>query len=216
MKLPAINHHLTDSVLLAYSAGTLPEAFSLVVACHISLCPQCRSTLEGLDAIGGAVLEQSDSAALAEGSLAATMAKIANTPTVGATKPYKKSSFPTPLQDYLGGGLESVKWRRVGGGVKQAVLPTDKNASARLLFIPAGTAVPDHSHNGMEMTLVLEGAFSDEVDRFARGDVEFGDEDLTHTPIAEAGTNCICLAATDAPLRFKGVIPRLLQPIIGI
>ena len=211
-----INHHLTDAVLLAYSAGTLPEAFSLVVACRVSLCPQCRSALEGMDAMGGAVLEQTETAALSEGSLAATLAKITNGPTDSPVKSYRKSSFPSPLQDYVGGGPESVKWRKVGGGVKQAVLPTDKNASARLLYIPAGTAVPDHSHNGMEMTLVLEGAFSDEVDRFARGDVEFGDEDLTHTPIAEVGADCICLAATDAPLKFKGIIPRLLQPIIGI
>ncbi len=211
-----INHHLTDAVLLAYSAGTLPEAFSLVVACHVSLCPQCRSALDGLEAMGGAVLEQTETTALSGGALAATLAKIAKDPTGSPAKSYRKSSFPSPLQDYVGGGPQSVKWRKVGGGVKQAILATDKTASARLLFIPAGTAVPDHSHNGMEMTLVLEGAFSDEVDRFARGDVEFGDEDLTHTPIAEVGTDCICLAATDAPLKFKGIIPRLLQPIIGI
>ena len=66
------------------------------------------------------------------------------------------------------------------------------------------------------MTLILQGAFSDEVDRFARGDVEFGDENLTHTPIAEVGVDCICLAATDAPLKFSGIIPRLLQPFIKI
>jgi len=216
MKTTDISHHLTDAVLMAYSAGTLPEAFSLVVACHVSLCPQCRGTLEGLDAMGGAVLEQASTASLSEGALAATLAKITNAPQETPAKPRAKSSFPVPLQDYVGGGLESVKWRRVGGGVKQAILPTDKTASARLLFIPAGTAVPDHSHNGLEMTLVLEGAFSDEIDRFARGDVEFGDEELTHTPIAEVGADCICLAATDAPLKFKGIIPRLLQPIIGI
>jgi putative transcriptional regulator len=27
---------------------------------------------------------------------------------------------------------------------------------------------------------------------------------------------CICAAATDAPLRFRGLIPRLLQPILRI
>ena len=58
---------LSDAVLLAYSAGTLPEAFSLAVVCHVSLCPQCRSTLEGMDAMGGAVLEQTETAALSEG-----------------------------------------------------------------------------------------------------------------------------------------------------
>ncbi len=64
--------------------------------------------------------------------------------------------------------------------------------------------------------MVLQGAFADEVDRFARGDVEVGTEHLTHTPIADAGEDCICLAATDAPLRFKGLLPRLAQPFFRI
>jgi putative transcriptional regulator len=85
-----------------------------------------------------------------------------------------------------------------------------------LLYIPAGAAMPNHSHNGMELTLVLQGAFSDEIDHFARGDVELGDEDLHHTPVADPGVDCICLAATDAPLKFNSLIPRLLQPFFRI
>ena len=86
----------------------------------------------------------------------------------------------------------------------------------RLLFIPAGTTVPDHSHGGMELTLVLKGAFSDEQDRFARGDIEIASEDVQHTPIADISEDCICLAVTDAPLKFKGLLPRLVQPFVGI
>ena len=216
MKNLQIKHHLTDSVMLAYSAGSLPEAYSLVVACHVSLCAQCRSALEGFDALGGAVLEQSGVSELSAGALAATMDLIANPQQPPQEVSYEKSDFPVPLQKYVGGGPEKVNWRKIGGGVKQAILPTAKDANVRLLYIPAGTAVPDHSHGGLEMTLILQGAFSDEIDRFARGDVEFGDEDLTHTPIAEVGVDCICLAATDAPLKFTGLIPRLLQPFIKI
>lgn len=216
MKNLQIKHHLTDAVMFAYSAGSLPEAYSLVVACHVSLCPQCRSALEGFDALGGAVLEQSGKSELSAGALAATMDIIANRQEASQEVFYEKSDFPVPLQKYVGGGPEKVNWRKIGGGVKQAILPTAKDANVRLLYIPAGTAVPDHSHGGLEMTLILQGAFSDEVDRFARGDVEFGDENLTHTPIAEVGVDCICLAATDAPLKFSGIIPRLLQPFIKI
>ena len=68
----------------------------------------------------------------------------------------------------------------------------------------------------MELTLVLQGAFRDEQDRFGRGDVEVANENLHHTPVAEDGIECICLAATDAPLRFKGIIPRIAQKFIGI
>lgn len=77
-------------------------------------------------------------------------------------------------------------------------------------------AVPDHGHRGTELTLVLQGAFRDETDRFGPGDVEIATEELEHTPVAEPGLDCICLAATDAPLRFNALIPRLLQPFLKI
>ena len=124
--------------------------------------------------------------------------------------------FPAPLADYVGGGPEKVKWRAVGMGVKQAMLSTGRGASARLLYIPGGQAVPDHGHRGMELTMVLQGAFRDETDRFGRGDVEIADASMQHTPIAEDGEVCICLAVTDAPLRFNAIIPRLAQPFLGI
>ena len=76
--------------------------------------------------------------------------------------------------------------------------------------------MPDHGHRGMELTLVLQGAFRDETDRFGPGDVEIADESLDHTPVAEAGVDCICLAATDARLRFNALIPRLAQPFLRI
>ena len=86
----------------------------------------------------------------------------------------------------------------------------------RLLHIPAGQAVPEHGHNGIELTLVLQGSFVDETDRFGVGDLEVADNDLTHVPVAGPGAPCICLAATDAPLRFKGLMPRLTQRLFRI
>ena len=45
--------------------------------------------------------------------------------------------------------------------------------------------MPNHSHNGLEMTLVLKGSFHDEKDQFKRGgDIEIADQDLHHKPTA--------------------------------
>ena len=41
-----ITHHLTDALLMAYSAGTLPEAFNLAVATHVSMCDACRAAAD--------------------------------------------------------------------------------------------------------------------------------------------------------------------------
>ena len=209
-----IKHHLTDDILMGYAAGTLPEAFNLMVAAHVSLCDDCRAEVESYDAVGGEMLarEPARDIELSPGSFAATMALIAGGPTGDAPKTRSNGSIlPGPLQDYVGGDLDSVKWRGIGLGVKQAILPTSRDASARLLFIPAGAAMPDHGHRGIEMTMVLQGAFQDEGDYFARGDVEVADSDMHHKPVADIHEDCSCLAVTDAPLRFQGLIPKIAQ-----
>jgi putative transcriptional regulator len=212
-----IRHHLSDQLLTAYAAGEMPEAFNLVVATHVSLCDECRARLGSLETVGGALLELEDEVAMGDSALDRALARISDLPQATRAEPLKAAGvFPAPLADYVGGDLSSVRWRRVGGGVKQAILPTGKDATVRLLFIPAGTAVPDHGHRGTELTLVLQGAFADENDRFNRGDIEIADEEMVHTPVAVAGQDCICLAATDAPLRFRQLIPRLAQPLLRI
>ena len=214
--LPTIRHHLNDALLMGYAAGHLSEAFGLVVATHVTMCDDCRARLESYEALGGAVIEAEDETAVSTDALARMMARL-EVPVVSASpKAPRKTSLPSPVSAYVGGDLDAVKWRALGGGVRQAILPTGPKATVRLLHIPAGQAVPDHGHRGMELTLVLRGAFRDATDRFGPGDLEIADEDLAHKPVAEVGEDCICLAATDAPLRFVGLMPRLLQPLFRI
>jgi putative transcriptional regulator len=213
----SINHHLTDALLMAYSAGTLPEAFNLVVATHVSLCDECRAQMLAFDAVGGALIDDTDEVAMQQDSLAATLRRIAADPVDPPVTTHRaRGVFPAPLQDYVGGDLDQVKWRRVGGGVSDARLRTASGSTARLLRIPGGVAVPDHGHSGMELTLVLQGAFRDESDMFAAGDVEVASATTIHKPVAEHGEDCICLAATDAPLRFSAIIPRIAQSFLRI
>lgn len=211
-----IRHHLSDQILMAYAAGSLPEAFSLVVATHVSLCDECRARASAFDAVGGAVVEDGY-CAMSDGSLDACLSRIDRLSQVSPRPRRAEGILPAPLVGYIGGGLDAVKWRPLGFGARQAILKmSDRGASVRLLSIPGGAAMPEHSHRGTEMTLVLQGSFRDETDRFCRGDIEVADDDLEHTPVAEEGETCICLAATEAPLRFNRLIPRLAQPFFRI
>lgn len=218
MRSKEIKHHLNDAVLMAYSAGTLPEAFNLIVASHLSLCDECRARAESFDAIGGEVLDHADGVTMSSGSFASTMNLIAGgSIEIPARKqPENGSVLPQPIQDYVGGDLDDVNWKPIGMGVKQAILQTSKEASARLLLIPAGVAMPDHGHHGTEMTLVLKGAFQDEDGYFARGDIEIADSDFHHTPVADIHEDCVCLAVADAPLQFDRLIPRIAQRFLRI
>ena len=215
MTAMTIKHHISDALLMGYAAGTLPEAFSLVIATHVSLCDDCRAQLAAYEAVGGALVED-QVAAMQDDALSACMARLAGPAPVAAPQPVRQGILPGPLAQYVGGDLSAVKWKSLGNGVRQAILPTARGSSARLLHIPAGMAVPDHSHGGLELTLVLQGAFRDAAGIYGPGDVETATEAVDHTPIAEPGADCICLAATDAPLKFHGFFPRLLQPFFRI
>jgi putative transcriptional regulator len=212
-----IKHHLSDELIMGYSAGILPEAIDLIVATHVSLCDDCRARVEAQDAVGGALLDEVETEEVSANCLEGALNLIRSEPAMQVQQTKAADPvLPAPLCDYVGGGLDAIKWRPVGMGVKQAVLKTSGEATARLLFIPAGAAMPDHSHSGMELTMVLQGAFTDDDGRFARGDIEIAHEDLHHTPIADVSEDCICLTVTDAPLRFKSLLPRLAQPFLRI
>lgn len=215
-----ISHHLDDEMLMRYSAGTLAEGWSLGVATHLSLCPVCRNRLAAFNSVGGYLLESEESQTNLDEGWAAMKQRLAagERDNVVPLKPRERAEgiFPYPLAGYVekAGGL---KWRGLGVGAAQMVIPTgDPTTMVRLLKVPAGKPVPEHSHGGTELTLVLDGSFSDEISTFHRGDVENADQSVQHTPRAHPDKDCICLAVTDAPLKFKSRLMKLLQPLIGI
>ncbi|MCY1127129.1 ChrR family anti-sigma-E factor [Frigidibacter sp. RF13] len=211
--MTAITHHTPDAMLAAYAAGSLPQPFALVVASHVSLCVDCRAALESHHLVGGTVLETADAVAVS-GDLKAHIFALMDVTFVPEPTIRRSGIYPGPLAEMLKGG--NPRWKSLGVGVRQDILMANDAGSVRLLFIPPGQAVPDHGHNGLELTLVLQGSFTDETGSFGVGDLEVANEGLDHTPVAGPGEACICLAATDAPLRFRSLIPRLLQPLFRI
>lgn len=219
----SIQHHISDELLLAYAAGNLAEGWSIAIATHLALCPSCRRRLDFMEHAGGEMLEMVCSEEADDTSWDAMKARLAGgTPsaTRAAAKPAATSGdivIPEPLRSYLGGDLAELKWKALGRGAYHIRIPTgDRETSVRLLKIPAGKPVPEHSHGGRELTLVLKGSFQDGGSLFKRGDLEEADENLQHQPVATPDEDCICLAVTDAPLKFRSLLVRLVQPMLGI
>ncbi|WP_176085866.1 ChrR family anti-sigma-E factor [Martelella sp. HB161492] len=220
-----IMHHISDDLLLEYASGALAEGFSIAVATHLALCPSCRQRLSAMEEIGGAMLASMVCEPLADDRgwerLSQTLSRsepVATPKRAVATRTIKADhAVPEPLNSYLGGGLAAVKWRPLGLGAYHFPITTGEGgASARLLRIPAGKPVPEHGHAGRELTLVLSGAFTSQGDYFGPGDLEEEDSDSEHQPIATPESECICLAVTDAPLKFKSRLVRFVQPLLGI
>ncbi|OOG69058.1 ChrR family anti-sigma-E factor [Sinorhizobium sp. A49] len=220
----SINHHVSDELLLRYASGELAEGWSLAVATHLALCPSCRQRLAKMETIGGALLENISMGTASDDAWARMRSRIdkMEAPVSRPKEDHRQVPgampiLPEPLRSYLGGDIDSLKWRSLGMGAYQIPIRlADASTIARLLRIPAGKPVPEHGHAGQELTLVLAGSFRDGSDVFARGDLEEADASLTHQPLASEGEDCICLAVTDAPLKFKSWLVRLIQPVLGI
>lgn len=214
----SIQHHIADDLLVSYASGALAEGWSLAVACHLAMCPSCRARLATAEAIGGDMLDSIEPDPLDAVAWERVQSRLGDpvapprTPVSGGA-----TDLPQPLRSYVGGGLDAIKWRNLGKGASQLRIRTgDRETQVRLLRIPAGKPVPEHSHGGRELTLVLSGRFGDSTGSFGPGDIEDADGSITHQPVATPEADCICLAVTDAPLKFSSWVVRLLQPALGI
>jgi len=214
-----ISHHFDDATLMAYSAGALPQGMALLVACHLHWCPHCRERMHATDAVGGALLEQLPPSHLQADAFEQLLARLDEPEhelCTSVPEAHANPELPAPLAQLLDKPLDELPWKRIGYGVKQLDLHLDGPGAARLLRISPGVSVPHHTHGGNELTLILKGSYNDELGRFCQGDVADLDGEVSHQPLVDTDEECICLIATDAPLKFSGLVGRLVQPFIGL
>ncbi len=209
-------YHPESELLMDYASGALPEPVALLVASHVSLCRDCQAEVARLEALGGALFDGLEGEALAPEAMDRALARLEVPESLEAAPPAAPPSpceriVPRPLRDYLGDGLDSLAWKSRGGVSEAALLPDFPGMKTRLLRIKAGTALPQHTHEGHEFTLLLAGGFSDASGHYLRGDVAVADASVDHRPVADDGEDCLCLAVTDAPLRLTGPFGRYLN-----
>jgi len=216
----SVSHHPDDATLVSYAAGSLSPSFEILVACHLRQCEFCRRRVTVAEHLGAALLDET--APLSAGQRERFLARLeqetdkGEAPLASAVEPatVRRHSIPQPLAALLSGKAEPLDWRRLVPGIQQIRLDIAKGG-LQLIRIAPGVSIPRHSHQGSELTLVLQGAYRDALGRFSTGDVADLGPDMEHQPTAEGDQPCICLIAADAPLRFKGLLPKLLQPFTG-
>lgn len=198
-------HHPTPDTLAAYANGALPGGARLVVQVHLRACPACRRAVERFEQVGGALLAETLAAPLAPDALQRTLARLEAPPPASAQR--------LSLDQMLAHGF----WIPLGPrlAVKRLSRFADPGERLALLRAAPGQALPEHGHTGTERLAVLHGAFEDDIGVYAAGDLsERGPEDR-HQPVARAGETCVCLSATEGPLRLTG-LARRLQPLLGL
>ncbi|QLH40307.1 MAG: cupin domain-containing protein [Defluviicoccus sp.] len=225
-----ITHHPAPELLLDFATGAQPEALALMVATHVTMCPECAAHVAQLQAVGGLLLEQSDAAAVDDDLLQSVLARLDEPPIptpVSATRPDAETLaiVPRPLRRYLhrdlhpdlGQSLADLPWRSVGWMFKEFRLPLARRSMmASLMRFRPGRAIPQHTHHGNEYTLVLAGGYQDAGQAFGRGDFAAKDSSETHQPMVDEDGECLCLVVLDAPLKLTGTIGRLINPLLRI
>lgn len=194
--------HPSDDTLEAFAAGDLKAGARLTVAAHLERCPRCDGRVAVLEAVGGALLEAGEAEPMSQGALSSVLERL---------------DAPPPKRPRLEAVLAGGVWLPVAPGVSLKLLSRFADPGERFYLIRAksGAALPEHGHNGAERLTVLSGAFEDDTGRHDAGELVESWPGQTHTPVACQGEVCICLAATDGPLRLTG-IARLIQPLLGL
>ncbi len=208
-----------DALMAHYAAGILPEPARVLVAAHLELASVNRQTVAAFEAAAGDLVETLEPAPLSDPEN--SMAAILSSPPLSlATAPKSNpedhdNGWPSVLRAFTGFDRHDVPWRWKLPGLKEYSLGKIDGCDVSFYRIRPGRAIPEHTHEGFELSLVLHGAFSDVRGRFGRGDISVADDSLDHRPIADGGEHCIVFAVTDAPVKLRGSLGRRLGDLIG-
>lgn len=209
-----------------YTIGTLSEGFSMAIDIHLESCPACRADLLLMREMGGQLLKGATASPVAlptDDTLGALMDRLpAQEPAVVAAPktqpvPIGSSFMPARLSAVLLDDKGALPFKTRAPGIATIPLVKENDGTyARLMRISAGKSVPHHSHNGIELTVLIAGSYHDEISEYGPGDfVEHGPE-IRHQPIAGQGEDCICLGVTEGPLEFTKATYRLLRPFFPV
>lgn len=229
-----LNYHPTIEMLTDYAAGSLPLTFSLAVSTHLEQCPECQQQVRKLELLGAHIftnmalnkqsteslkqtffdkLNAIDSQRPQADNLLAreTLTQHSNNPPEALLDEYQ---VPSSLGQFIKRNYDELDWVRLSPAVKIATLCEENGVQVALTRIKAGAHIPTHTHAGEEITLVLEGVFSDEKGVYCRGDFVTRNAKHKHKPRVTKDAECICLTVLDAPIEFTGWLTRFLNPIM--
>jgi len=222
-----IKHHPKFELIQAFVNGELPASLSAGIAIHIDMCPKCKKSIALLTE---QVAEQSfeegfldkfivddnaDLESIAHLDFDEMIAGITESADIDSvTTPVVKTvefnkavyTLPTVLNNIALGKTANV------GKLSRSRLQLDENeVHSSLLHIQPGGGVPQHTHNGFELTVLLDGSFHDEDGEYVKGDFIMVEGNHKHHPISTNG--CLCYTVANGALHFTQGINKLLNPI---
>ncbi|GAD81029.1 ChrR family anti-sigma-E factor [Vibrio ezurae] len=214
-----MKHHPSNELLQAYASGSIDACNGVTVAAHLEMCPHCRSKVQEYEAVASqSFTEQIPEVDLEAAAMEAMFNDIVSLDKKPSVNPVRQAvnievngkQFILPhslrnLSQRLG------EWKSYAGKVYTAQLDIGEQQRLSLLYISGGVQVPQHTHKGVETTLVLHGQFHDEAGLYNKGDYTVADASVKHAPCTEEGQDCLCLTLLSDTMVFTQGAARLFN-----
>ncbi|MGX9461455.1 ChrR family anti-sigma-E factor [Shewanella sp. A14] len=221
-----INYHPDQHLLSLHAKGELPLSMSIAISAHAEFCSHCQQQLQQMTI---ALSEQQFNSH--------STTNIVNTDTsqldallnqfLSSTLDSLETEQATPLNNIEDISVNvkgqhyllpkafrkqvNTSWKGIGKVSRLRLNTGEQQARASLLHIAANGEIPEHTHKGAEVTLLLAGEFSDCYNTYKPGDFLLLDKEHQHSPKTVEG--CLCYTIVDAPLYFTKGLSKLLNPI---
>lgn len=219
-----VNFHPSDELLGQFAKGEVSAGMSVVIAAHVEQCQQCLQKTgafeqqASMEWFAGAESDSKEAPLVADFSqMAANITRLPQVREQAMAEPLEHEihmldhsvRLPRVLAKIAADGLV---WTKLAGGINQASVKLDDETQCEFLYMKPGSQIPVHKHQGKEVTLILDGSFSDELGTYQPADFVVRDKSHLHQPVSEEG--CLCFAVLDSPLTFTSGLARLLNPFL--
>ncbi|SVD91405.1 uncharacterized protein METZ01_LOCUS444259, partial [marine metagenome] len=208
----------TEELLDSFAQGKLPAGMSVAISAHVELCNSCKEKtsiaevtasdawLKTLETKAGDEFAHLISDIVKQPQQKNIVVELSSVNEIHMLDHSVK--LPKPLAKVASEGLV---WKKYTGGINRTEFTLDDETQCEFVYMKPGSRVPMHKHQGNEVTLVIDGSFSDELGHYKSSDFVVRNKEHTHQPASEEG--CLCFAVLDSPLTFTRGIVRLLNPI---
>lgn len=227
-----INHHPKFELIQSFVNGDLPASLSAAIAIHADMCPKCQRQIAQLtDQVAEVSFEEAflDRFIIDENqeiediedvnfealNVEDMISQITQTDDIDKLEPKIEKTILLNNKSYiLPAALNNMPLGKTShiGKLSRARIQLDENEiHTSLLQIEPGGGVPEHTHKGFELTLLLDGSFNDENGEYVKGDFIMLDGSHQHQPVSAEG--CLCYTVANDALHFTQGINKLLNPI---
>lgn len=215
------NAHPNDAALRHFSRGELDEIVGTMIAVHLKHCKSCKDKVLALEesvaqdvmSINVPVSTRIDDETLDDIFSAAIFDSSQPEPQITQAQcKIDINGLEIELPENLKPLVDSMEpWSKILGGVWHSEIKGHGlGYKLDFIYMEAGGTIPEHTHNGKEITLVLDGCFGDENGQYLPGDFISKEGTDQHSPYSDKG--CLCVALVDAPLHFTKGLARLVNP----